>query len=226
MIRILQIESASKNCSVAISEDGVTCAVKELNADQFVHSEKLHVFIREIMTEEQLKFTDLHAISVSKGPGSYTGLRIGVSAAKGLCFALNIPLISLSSLEVLAAPLVAKVDGMIVPMLDARRMEVYQCIFNTEGEELEEISALVLDENTYADMANNSALHFIGDGSVKLKEIFQHENANYHKQMYPSAIDMSTSSYRKFLDNDFEDVAYFEPFYLKDFVAGKPKKLL
>lgn len=223
---ILQIESASKNCSVALSKDGEILAIKELHSDQFVHSEKLHLFIKEVMDKAEVPFDRLNAVAVGKGPGSYTGLRIGVSAAKGICFSLNIPLLSMNSLEVLSKPLVNNVSGFIVPMMDARRMEVYGSIYSDKGALLKPTEALILQPDTFLEFFKEE-VHFLGDGSEKYRDMVANQpNAVFHDILYPSARDMCAPIYQKYLDEDFEDTAYFEPFYLKDFVAGKPKKLL
>lgn len=220
MALILNIETSTKNCSVSLSEKGEVIAIKELNDGNYSHAEKLHVFIEDILKESNKQFSELSAIAVSKGPGSYTGLRIGVSAAKGLCFVLDIPLISVSTLQSLAlqAP---KAEGLIIPMLDARRMEVYSAVFDSDNNIIRAIQAEVLDETSFTTYLENYQVTFIGDGVSKTKEIIVHPNAFYIDDKLPSAKEMSSLSYNKFKKQDFEDVAYFEPFYLKDFVTGK-----
>ena len=222
---ILNIETATKNCSVALAKNGETILCKEISELGYSHAEKLHVFIEEICNESSIQLKDLQAIAVSKGPGSYTGLRIGVSAAKGLCYALDIPLISVDTLAVLASQAVsiAKENELVVPMIDARRMEVYSSIFNNKLEKTREIEAQIIDENSFASIENN--VYFIGDSSEKAKAVLTKSNFIFLDEIvYPSAKEMSIISFQKFLNKDFEDVAYFEPFYLKDFLITTSKK--
>lgn len=222
---ILNIETATKNCSVALAKNGETILCKEISELGYSHAEKLHVFIEEVCNESSIQLKDLHAIAVSKGPGSYTGLRIGVSAAKGFCYALDIPLISVDTLAVLASQAVsiAKENDLIIPMIDARRMEVYSSIFNNKLEKTREIEAQIIDENSFASIENT--VYFIGDSSEKAKTVLTKSNFIFLDEIvYPSAKDMSAISFQKFLNKDFEDVAYFEPFYLKDFLITTSKK--
>ncbi len=221
---ILNIETATKNCSVSISKGKEIVALKELNEGKFSHAEKLHTFILDIVKEAGLSLQDLDAIAISKGPGSYTGLRIGVSAAKGLCYALEKPLISVSTLESMAGQVSLKEDELVVPMLDARRMEVYSAVFNHKHNQTRDTEAEIIDDNSYDEELAMGIVYFIGDGAEKCKVHIKHENANFVKDIYPSAKEMAILSAQKYDSSDFEDVAYFEPFYLKDFVAGKPKK--
>lgn len=220
MSLILNIETATKNCSVALSHNGKTVLSKEISGQGYSHAEKLHVFINEVISGSGHAFADLQAVAVSRGPGSYTGLRIGVSAAKGLCFALGIPLISIDTLKVLAAS--AKVpDGVIVPMLDARRMEVYSSVFSPDLTEIRKTKAEILTEDSFQDIAQTA--YFVGDANEKAKSVLTKGNFVFLDEIvFPSASEMSALSFDKFQKNEFEDVAYFEPFYLKDFVvAGK-----
>ena len=219
---ILNIETATKNCSVAIAKNGETIICKEIAEEGYSHAEKLHVFIEEIIAETGISVHDLAAVAVSQGPGSYTGLRIGVSAAKGLCFALNIPLIAVDTLQTLASQ--AKVsDGKIIPMLDARRMEVYSAIFNADLEIERPILAEVIDENSFEDLTET--LYFVGDCAEKCKPVLTKENFVFLDDVkYPSAAAMSKISYDKFKISNTVDVAYFEPYYLKDFMITTPKK--
>ncbi|WP_396143076.1 tRNA (adenosine(37)-N6)-threonylcarbamoyltransferase complex dimerization subunit type 1 TsaB [Flavobacterium sp.] len=213
---ILNIETATKNCSVALAKNGETILCKEMAEQGFSHAEKLHLFIEEIIKEAGITFSDLSAVAVSQGPGSYTGLRIGVSAAKGLCYALEIPLISVDTLTVLANQLQIE-KGIIIPMIDARRMEVYSAIFNVKKEMIREVQAEILTDSSFSDI--DDAVYFVGDSNEKAKKILSKSNFNFVDTIfYPSAQEMSAISYRKFLDNSFEDVAYFEPYYLKDFM--------
>jgi tRNA threonylcarbamoyladenosine biosynthesis protein TsaB len=204
-----------------LSKNGATIICKEIAEIGFSHAEKLHVFIEEIIKESGINFSDLNAIAVSKGPGSYTGLRIGVSAAKGLCYALDIPLISIDTLKVLASQ-VAVENGLIIPMIDARRMEVYSAIFDSKLNLIRGVEAQILDENSFSEF--DQPIYIIGDSSEKAKTILTNKNIVYlDKIQFPSANQMSRFSFDKFQKNDFEDVAYFEPFYLKDFLIATSK---
>lgn len=221
MIYILNIETATKNCSVSLSGNGKTIITKELAEEQFNHAEKLHVFIKEIFANTKISLNDLHAVAVSKGPGSYTGLRIGVSSAKGLCYALNIPLIAINTLAILAEKLNIE-EGYIVPMIDARRMEVFTQIFNVNKEHLCEAYALIVDESSFENI--NDTVHLIGDGALKCENILTDDKFLFHADiMYPSANEMGRLSYKKYVENNFVDVAYFEPYYLKDFMLTVKK---
>ncbi len=221
---ILNIETATKNCSVSLSRGGEVLALKELNEGKFSHAETLHAFIRGLFQESSMNMHDLDAIAISKGPGSYTGLRIGVSAAKGLCYALEKPLISVPTLQIMALQVPSLKDGLVVPLLDARRMEVYSAVFDHDYHQIVETKAEIIDENSFESILNMGVVHFAGDGARKCMEIIRHDNARFSPDVYPSAREMAVLSTRKFKVADFEDVAYFEPYYLKDFVAGKPKK--
>lgn len=223
MTYILNIETATKNCSVSISKEGKTIALKELNDGNYSHAEKLHELISQVVLEAKISLSDLNAIAVSKGPGSYTGLRIGVSAAKGLSFALDIPLISTNTLQSLA--LSVSIDkGYKIPLLDARRMEVYSQVFNEKTEKIREVYAEIIDIDSFSEFLNAEKVYFFGDGAQKCEGIITHENAVFIDGKFPSAKEMSAISYEKYLKNEFEDVAYFEPFYLKEFLGAIPKK--
>ena len=219
---ILNIESATKNCSVALAKDGKTILCKEIANEGYSHAERLHVFIEEIIKESGITFQDLTAIAVSQGPGSYTGLRIGVSAAKGLCYALGIPLIAVDTLQVLASQ--AKIsNGLIIPMIDARRMEVYSAIFNPNFEKQRAVEAEIITENSFEDL--QETLYFVGDCAEKCKPVLTKENFIFLGDIkYPSAKEMSSLSFEKYKIHDFVDVAYFEPYYLKDFMMTVSKK--
>ncbi|WP_152973291.1 tRNA (adenosine(37)-N6)-threonylcarbamoyltransferase complex dimerization subunit type 1 TsaB [Lacinutrix mariniflava] len=222
MMYILSIETSTTNCSVSLSKNGETLLLKEDYSNNYSHAERLHVFIDETLREAKIERSQLDAIAVSKGPGSYTGLRIGVSAAKGLCYALDIPLISISTLEALAHQ-VKPESGVIVPMLDARRMEVYSAIFSSEFIEIRKIEAQILDETSFAKELSKGKVYFVGNGVEKTKALLNHENAIFIEDKLPSADQMSALAFLKHKKSDTEDVAYFEPYYLKDFVALKPK---
>jgi tRNA threonylcarbamoyladenosine biosynthesis protein TsaB len=216
---ILNIETATKNCSVSLAKNGKTVLCKEIAEQGYSHAEKLHVFIEEIIKDSGLTVKDLKAIAISKGPGSYTGLRIGVSTAKGLCYALGIPLIAIDTLQVLAQKVTQK-DGLIVPMIDARRMEVYSAVFNHNHQKIKEVQAEVLTENSYAEITET--VYFVGDCQDKCQSVLTKDNFVFMPEIvFPSANEMSPISFEKFNKNEFEDVAYFEPFYLKDFMLTK-----
>ena len=221
MAYLLNIETATKNCSVSLAKDGSTLICKEIAEEGFSHAERLHVFIEEIIREAGITFQDLNAIAVSQGPGSYTGLRIGVSAAKGLCYALDIPLIAIDTFQTLARQ-VKQTDGCIVPMIDARRMEVYSAIFDVNYEQKRAIQAEVITENSFAD--SKETLYFIGDCNEKCKTVLSAPNFVFLEGIqYPSAKEMSALSFEKYQKSDTVDVAYFEPFYLKDFMITTKK---
>jgi len=220
MANILNIETATTNCSVAISKDDKLLSLVEEDSKMYSHAEQLHLFIEKALKEAKLDKKDLSAVAISKGPGSYTGLRIGVSTAKGIAYALDIPLISVSTLKSLASQV--KNTDFIIPMIDARRMEVYTQIFNSNTEELNKIDAKILDESSYSDLLNSrSKICFIGNGSKKFKNIIEVRDNLDFISSNPSAREMVPISSQKNKLQLFEDVAYFEPFYLKDFVAGR-----
>jgi len=222
---ILNIETATKNCSVSISKNGETIAYKELNDGNYSHAEKLHKLIKQVVLETGIELSNLNAIAVSKGPGSYTGLRIGVSAAKGLCFALNLPLISVNTLQSLALS-IAIDKGYKISLLDARRMEVYSQVFNEKTVKIREVHAEIITSDSFSEYLNDQKVYFLGDGAEKCKEMITHENAIFIDEKFPSSKEMSAISYEKFKKNDFEDIAYFEPFYLKEFIGGISKKAI
>jgi tRNA threonylcarbamoyladenosine biosynthesis protein TsaB len=219
---ILNIETATKNCSVSIAKNGETIACNEVADEGYSHAEKLHVFIEEVIASAGITVQDLAAVAVSQGPGSYTGLRIGVSAAKGLCFALNIPLIAVDTLKTLASQANVS-NGKIIPMLDARRMEVYSEVFNANLEIERSIKAEIIDENSFSEYAET--VYFVGDCAEKSKPVLTASNFVFLEEIkYPSANAMSKISYDKYQKSDTVDVAYFEPYYLKDFMITAPSK--
>ena len=222
MSLLLNIETSTTNCSVSISKNGELLALKEDNNAGYSHAENLHVFIDSLLKENNFEAENLDAIVVSKGPGSYTGLRIGVSTSKGLCYALNIPLITINTLDSLAASINTKEECFIVPMLDARRMEVYTTTFNQKQECITQTHAYILEENSFSELLDERQTIFIGNGVNKFQEICSHKNAKFIDKL-PSAEELCQLGYQKFQQKDFEDVAYFEPFYLKDFVVGGKK---
>jgi len=221
---ILSIETATTNCSVSLSNKGKTIALKEDYNTNFSHAERLHVYIDSLFKDNNIKPNQINAVAVSKGPGSYTGLRIGVSAAKGLCYALNKPLISVSTLTSLSQQ-IKEEKGIIIAMLDARRQEVYSAVFNSNLIQIRETQAEILDSNSFSAYLESENVYFIGTGVEKTKNVISHPNAIFIEDKLPSANEMGELSYQKFNIGDFEDVAYFEPYYLKDFVAIKSTKI-
>ena len=222
MALVLNIETATTNCSVSLSKDGETLVLREDNSLSYSHAETLHIFIDEVFRTSNLNTSDIDAVAVSKGPGSYTGLRIGVSSAKGLCFALDKPLIAIDTLQSLAHQ-VKLSDGYIVPMLDARRMEVYSAIYNHNLELIREIKAEILTEDSYNSLLKTNKVYFIGNGVEKTKALIKHPNAIFVENKLPSANEMAYLAELKYKKSDIENVAYFEPYYLKDFIALKKK---
>ena len=216
---ILNLETATKNCSVALAKDGKTITCKEIATQNFSHAEKLHVFIEEILSENNIQFSDLNAIAVSQGPGSYTGLRIGVSSAKGLCYALNIPMIAIDTLQLLAKQIQIE-DGIIIPMIDARRMEVFSAFYDKNHNQIRATQAEIIDETSYKEITEK--IHLIGDGTEKFINTLTDDKFIFHSNVvFPSANEMSQLSFEKYKISDFVDVAYFEPYYLKDFILSK-----
>ena len=231
MSRILNIETATSVCSVSISENGALIAMKE-SSSAYSHAELLSSFVQDIIHEAGLKLKDLDAIAVSMGPGSYTGLRIGVSSAKGLCYALEKPLIAVSTLQSMALGMTELIAGsehakndkaLFCPMIDARRMEVYASLFDVRNQEVRKIQADIIDADSYLEYLDAGVVYFAGDGAEKCMEILGvSKNAKYIDEFVISSKDMIQISTAKFAAKDFADLAYFEPFYLKDFIAGKP----
>ncbi|MBN4070079.1 tRNA (adenosine(37)-N6)-threonylcarbamoyltransferase complex dimerization subunit type 1 TsaB [Olleya sp. AH-315-F22] len=219
---ILNIETSTTNCSVSLSKEGETFVLKEDYNDNYSHAERLHVYIDEVLIEAKIALSDLDAIAISKGPGSYTGLRIGVSAVKGLCYALVKPLISVATLKALAHQIKIE-NGVIVPMLDAKRMEVYSAVFDSDYKQIRETQAQVLEATSFKDYLENGKVYFIGNGVEKTKTLITHTNAVFVDNKLPSANEMSLLAYKKYKKNEIENLAYFEPYYLKDFIALKPK---
>ncbi len=221
MALFLLIETATKSCSVSLSSENKIIACKEEVNEQYSHAEKLTVFITELFKTQDFTIKDLDAVAVSKGPGSYTGLRISVSTAKGLCYALDIPLISVSTLKAMAFGMAQKEKSdLYCPMIDARRMEVYNAFYNSTNKEIRGIQADIIEACSYQKELDKKVL-FFGDGAEKCKQMIQHPNARFIDGIFPSSKDMLEIANKKFAEKDFEDVVYFEPFYLKDFVAGK-----
>lgn len=226
---ILHIETSTEVCSVAVSQDGASIFSQE-DFKGPSHATTLGVFV-----DEALSFADSHAIpvdavAVSSGPGSYTGLRIGVSMAKGICYAKDIPLIGLPTLEVMCVPVLLfrdlPEDALLCPMIDARRMEVYAAVYDRALRPLRPTSADIVDEHSYAEFLADRPVYFFGNGSAKCREVLQHPNAHFIENIHPLAKWMFPLAEKANARQEFKDVAYFEPFYLKEFVASKPKKLI
>ncbi len=226
MTHILLIETATKVCSVGLARNGEIISIKEDHSMQYSHSSLLTSFMEEVVQSAGIDFKDLDAVAVSKGPGSYTGLRIGVSAAKGLCYALDIPLISVNTLQAMAYMAAGETGDDVsfyVPMIDARRMEVYNAVFDPSLNPIRETMAEIIDEGSLDRFLHQGRVVVFGDGAAKCHEILKHPNAAFYGDIHPSVKGMLVPAREKFGHKEFEDIAYFEPFYLKDFVAGKPK---
>ena len=248
MERLILIETSTALCSAALAEDGVITAYRESSAPK-AHASLTAVFIQEMLEEKGLTIADCDAVCVSKGPGSYTGLRVGVSTAKGLCFGSGKPLIAIGTLDILTAQaqeaspetgiadpsetVIADLTGNpshIVPMIDARRMEVYAATFKRTDAtprytQITETAPAIIDETSYTDLLNEGPVLFIGDGAGKCADVIKHPNATFI-QCWPKASAMLQPALRAYRERRFEDVAYFEPFYLKEFVATVSKKKL
>lgn len=219
-MNILCIETSTTVCSVCVANEKGILAMREIN-EGYTHAENLHVFIEEILKEARVSMKELNAVAVSKGPGSYTGLRIGVSAAKGLCYALNIPLVSVDTLQAMTTSVV-KEDILYCPMLDARRMEVYCGVFDKNLKAVVPVQALVLDENTVSTFKLGKPICFFGEGMPKAKELLQSiSGAIFADGVVPSSQSIASLATKKFANKEFENTALFEPFYLKDFFINK-----
>lgn len=230
MSTILLLETATKACSVAIQKDGELKSLREDISGKYSHSEKITIFIDEVMKESKMSFSELDAVAVSMGPGSYTGLRIGVSTSKGICYAAEKPLIAVDTLHAMALGLLNSKNqeicenDLLCPMIDARRMEVFCAFFNSKGEKITKTEAAIVDENSFSEYFQNRHIWFFGDGAEKFTETFKNQsNAIICKNFNLSAAYMIPLAENAVQNNDFVDVAYFEPFYLKDFVVGIPK---
>lgn len=227
MALILNIETATPVLSVALSRDGKTIASRTEDTGNS-HAEMVTLLISEIMEEMNLTYDHLDAVAVSKGPGSYTGLRIGVSTAKGFCYAKEIPLIAVDTLQAMALGMAEKQNPqdqntLFCPMIDARRMEVYDAFYDVENQLVREVQATIVDENTYQKELENKMIVFGGNGVGKCREVIQSPNARFLTDFIPSAKYMAPLAEKAYLEKQFEDVAYFEPNYFKAYIAGKPK---
>ncbi|MCF8218387.1 MAG: tRNA (adenosine(37)-N6)-threonylcarbamoyltransferase complex dimerization subunit type 1 TsaB [Bacteroidales bacterium] len=226
MAKILNIETSTRICSVSLGDGAKILASRE-QRDTFEHAKILHPYITEILSEAGLDYPELDAVAVSEGPGSYTGLRIGVSAAKGICYSQDIPLIAISTLQAMVMHAIDELnptDGLLAPMIDARRQEVYTAVFDGEGSQVKPVAAEIINQNSLEEYSKAKKVFYFGDGAEKCRNTFQQvENMRYHEGGFPSAAYMNTLAQGKYNAGDFVDVAYFEPFYLKDFIAGTPK---
>lgn len=226
MAKILQIETATQTCSVALSVDGELIALKEETATQ-LHAKNLTLFIQDVMQQASLSYQHLDAIAVSKGPGSYTGLRIGVSTAKGLSYALDKPLIAIDTLKMMANGFLvenASYEAYVCPMIDARRMEVYTTLYNSTLQIINPTCAKIIDESSFEVELSANQITFIGDGALKCLPFLKNDNAVFSELNFNSAAYMTALAAEAFDQQKFEDVAYFEPYYLKDFMFTAPKK--
>lgn len=224
---IINIETSTHVCSVALCKDNKVISIKE-NKDGLNHAKLVTSFIEDILKENSLSLKDIDAIAVSKGPGSYTGLRIGVSTAKGLCYGANLKLIAIDTLQAMTADAISKTevndDTLFCPMIDARRMEVFCAFYNKDNRQTENIKAVIVDNDSFKDVLDKHKVVFFGTGADKCKETITHKNAFFIDNLLPSASNMTELSNSAYNSGKFEDVAYFEPFYLKDFIATTPKK--
>ena len=221
MTYILHIETSTKVCSVALSLNGNVIALKENQEDGYSHGENLTLFIQDVLNQAKKSVKDINAVSVSSGPGSYTGLRIGVSTAKGLCYPLNIPLIAIDSLTSLKE--IAKVnypESTLCALIDARRMEVYNSFYSSTNQLLKPISADIIEQNSYSEF---EPFIYFGDGAEKLTELWKSRNCIADLSITSSAKGQAKLAFEKYQNEEFEDLAYFEPFYLKDFVSNSKK---
>lgn len=226
-MNILQIETATTVCSVALATDGRVVAFKELD-ERNIHAEVITLYIDELITKAGLTYNNLDAIAVSSGPGSYTGLRIGVSTAKGLSFALDKPLIAVETLAAMVQGMIAagnlEVNTLLCPMIDARRMEVYTALFDTQGNIIKPTSAEIIDEHSFYTYLQDKKILFFGDGAEKCRDVLGgNANAVFVAGFANSATHLTKQAAEKFSDSAFEDVAYFEPYYLKDFLFTQKK---
>ena len=219
MALILCIETATKCCSVALAKEGELYAYKENIPKVYSHSESLNIYIQDLLKECQLQINHLDAVAISSGPGSYTGLRIGCSSAKGLCYALGLPLISIPTLDSMAQiKMVNNKDKILCPMIDARRMEVYCSLFYKNFQT--DVEAKEINARSFSEELKNNSILFFGDGAAKCKSFITSSNAYFDIDFYPSARGMLALSQKKFDLNQFEDLAYFTPFYLKEFITS------
>lgn len=227
---ILCIETATNVCSVSLCHETKILGLRESHIDKS-HASLLTVFIEELLSEHKISAEALDAVAVSKGPGSYTGLRIGVSTAKGICYGAKIPMIAIGTLKSMYHGAIEKFKTypdinniLICPMIDARRMEVYSSVFNYKGEELRAVKAEIINDKSFSDLLSHSPVLFFGNGAAKCKDLINHPNAIFIDNYELSAGSLALPAQKALENKEFEDVAYFEPYYLKDFVATIPRK--
>ncbi|WP_294248637.1 tRNA (adenosine(37)-N6)-threonylcarbamoyltransferase complex dimerization subunit type 1 TsaB [uncultured Chryseobacterium sp.] len=222
-MKILYLETSSKNCSVAISDSEKLLCLTEEVSENYKQSESLHTFVEWALEGAGISIKDIEAVSLGKGPGSYTGLRIGAASAKGFCYGLKVPLVAVNSMESIIEPFLGQDYDLIIPLIDARRMEVYTAVYDGKtGEELSVTEAKILDEYSFQEYHGRKVL-FAGDGAAKAKEVIQLPDAEFLQDVYPSAQYLIKRTLEKISRNEVEDIAYFEPFYLKDFHGVKKK---
>lgn len=224
MTVILHLETATKNCSVSLSVDGSWVGTVENATENYSHSEKLHLFIDQLLKEAQLSPQQLSAVAISKGPGSYTGLRIGVAAAKGMCYALDIPLIALDTLQILTQRAITEKPMYLIPMLDARRMEVYTAIYDNKGVLVKPTWAEVLEEHSFFSTVKDQPCTVFGEGANKFVRESKLNFIHLEALQFPSSKDMVSLAFDKFKKEAFESLAYFEPYYLKEFMTTPPNQ--
>jgi tRNA threonylcarbamoyladenosine biosynthesis protein TsaB len=227
MVRILSLETSTTVCSVALHENGSLVSVAEVYL-QHSHASKLAQLVDTVVKISGLALADINAVAVSSGPGSYTGLRIGTSTAKGICFALNVPLIAIDTLAVLSEQMNKTNIGrfLLCPMIDARRMEVYCSVTDAKGSVIQSVEAKIIDEKSFEGLLNEHRMIFFGDGAEKCRSVITHNNASFVDGVTPSAVQLGSMAFRKFEGAEFEDLHHFEPFYLKEFKAKKPSNFL
>ncbi|MGG7470097.1 tRNA (adenosine(37)-N6)-threonylcarbamoyltransferase complex dimerization subunit type 1 TsaB [Chryseobacterium arthrosphaerae] len=223
-MKILYLETSSKNCSVAVSDNEKLLCLCEEVSENYKQSESLHTYVEWALEGAGISLKDIEAVSLGKGPGSYTGLRIGAASAKGFCYGLKVPFIAINSLESMIEPFLGNNYDLIVPLIDARRMEVYTAVYDgNTGEELSGTEAKILDETSFEEYRDKKII-FVGDGAKKAKDILQLPDAVFKDDVYPSAQYLIKKTLEKIEKKEFEDTAYFEPFYLKDFHGVKKNK--
>lgn len=223
-MKILYLETSSKNCSVAISDNENLLCVAEEVSENYKQSESLHTFVEWALEGAEISLKDIEAVCLGKGPGSYTGLRIGAASAKGFCYGLKIPLIAVNSMESMIEPFLGQNYDYVITLVDARRMEVYTAVYDGKtGQELSPTEAKILDETSFEESKGKKVI-FVGDGATKAKDILQLPQADFRDDIYPSAKFLVRKTLEKIGKKEFEDIAYFEPFYLKDFHGVKKKQ--
>ena len=221
MKNLLYVETSTKNCSVAISSNSKLIGFKELNSENFSHAENLHVFINDLLKEAKLDIQNLSGVVIGKGPGSYTGLRIGTACVKGLCYSLDIPLMSINSLEIMAQGISVASNQLLIPMIDARRLEVYTMILDHNKNIVKKTWAEELTKDSFLKYLTNKTCVFFGNGSIKFKSIIPKGKYKFiDKEHFPSAKDMVKKGFELFINKSFESTAYYEPFYLKEFISS------